>query len=259
MVHPQNGPRLRPKVITIFRAALLSFRPRTIHNSECWVSNERAATVYELWIHPKPRSGGSRCESRISSVQEISEIPADVLELWGEPSILNSEDPKRYLKLAVQFANDVRPNDFIEWFLVKDVLDLTWEILRLRQMKAECVEITRDQLVEGWLKAANIKAANFDVNKTSPELKAFLNGGRITARAFLGALPYYERIEYLLAGAEGRRAAVLREIDRRRDSLAFRMRVASDRIIDGELASHRPAAAVSRPGIANSNSKPAVV
>jgi hypothetical protein len=106
---------------------------------------------------------------------------------------------------------------------------------------------------------------DIDIDEASPEQKKVFNMGMITVKAFLSALPYYERIDDLLAGVESRRASVLRDLDRRRDSFAYRLRMASDRIIDGEFAEHPQAAALFRPvkpnrqiaRAANGHAKPA--
>jgi hypothetical protein len=48
----------------------------------------------------------------------------------------------------------------------------------------------------------------------------------------------------VLASVESRRNAVLREIARRRESVASRLRKASNDIIDGEFTEHRPAESI---------------
>jgi hypothetical protein len=54
-------------------------------------------------------------------------------------------------------------------------------------------------------------------------------------RAFDYQLPRHMKIDALLASAESRRNEVLHEIERRRDSLASRLRAASDDIIEAEF------------------------
>jgi hypothetical protein len=169
------------------------------------------------------------------AVTKVSEIPAAVQEQWGEPPVLASEDPNRYTKLALQIANAVGPEDVIQWLLIKDVLDLTWEILRLRRVKRDLIELGRDR-VRNQMRDQLSK--DFKDDKQNPKLNEFFNTDRMTARAFLITLPDYERIDTLLSAAEGRRAATLREIDRRHDGVASRLRSASDEIIDGEFAEH---------------------
>jgi hypothetical protein len=57
----------------------------------------------------------------------------------------------------------------------------------------------------------------------------------LTTEAFLHSLDDYERIDFLLASAEARRNASLREIERHSESLASRLRRASEDIIEGEF------------------------
>ena len=56
--------------------------------------------------------------SKDLTTKEISEIPADILALWGKPPVLPNEDLKAYLKLSVAVANAKGPADTIEWLLV---------------------------------------------------------------------------------------------------------------------------------------------
>src|SRR5580704_16622930 len=53
-------------------------------------------------------------------------------------------------------------------------------------------------------------------------------------RLFLNSLDHWEKIDNLLAVAEARRAVALREIERRRASVAERLRTASKALIEGE-------------------------
>jgi hypothetical protein len=57
---------------------------------------------------------------------------------------------------------------------------------------------------------------------------------------FFRGLQDYALVDALLASAESRRAAALREIERWRDSFASRLRKASDEVIDGEIIDNFP-------------------
>ena len=128
--------------------------------------------------------------------KETTQIPADIEEMWGKPPLLRTEDPEAYRKLCLEVAKSVAPGDMIEWLWVKDICDLSWEIRRLRGFK---VDVATD--------GSNI----------NHHIRA------------------YGRIDTVLASVESRRNAVLREIARRRDSVASRLRKASDDVIEGEF------------------------
>src|SRR5262249_17278551 len=57
-----------------------------------------------------------------------------------------------------------------------------------------------------------------------------------SAEGLMYRINQYKSVDTLIASAELRRAHTLREIERRREYLARRLRKASDEIIDGELA-----------------------
>jgi hypothetical protein len=57
----------------------------------------------------------------------------------------------------------------------------------------------------------------------------------VKSGVFLAGLGDYETIDRLLASAEARRNAAFREMDRRRESLASRMRMACDELKYDEL------------------------
>jgi hypothetical protein len=50
--------------------------------------------------------------------------------------LLMGEQQTDYAGIARRIVQASRPRDAIEEFLLRDVIDLTWEILRLRRVKA---------------------------------------------------------------------------------------------------------------------------
>jgi hypothetical protein len=130
----------------------------------------------------------------------------------------------------------VKPTGIIEEFWVKDIVDLTWEIIRLRKLRAGLlsneffkvlIEILEkyefetetsesafpaDDLAREWI-AGNV-AAKARVEEVLSYEHTTIDGVR--ARALMARLAEIERIDQLDAGIERRRNAVLREIDQRR-------------------------------------------
>jgi hypothetical protein len=66
-----------------------------------------------------------------------------------------------------------------------------------------------------------------------------LPGIKRDAELFLDNLETWEKIDQLLALCQARRVAILREIDRRRESSPLRIQKLSDDIINGEIEEHR--------------------
>ena len=50
--------------------------------------------------------------------------------------LLPGEKEADYAEVALRIVRAAKPRDAIEEFLTRDVVDLTWEVLRLRRFKA---------------------------------------------------------------------------------------------------------------------------
>jgi hypothetical protein len=144
----------------------------------------------------------------------VMAIPGDIREIWGDPPLLRNEDREIYEKLAGQISQAVGPIDVIEWVWVKDILDLSWEIRRLRRFKTVLIELDR-------------------ITKED-KYQAYFETEPGETRLFLNNLDHWEKSDNLLAVAEARRMVALREIERRRAGLAERLRTTSTSLIEGE-------------------------
>ena len=60
--------------------------------------------------------------------------------IFGPAPVLRGEDTKAYDLLLEQVSTTVKPSDIIEDIWVRDIVDLTWEILRLRRYKQGLIE-----------------------------------------------------------------------------------------------------------------------
>jgi hypothetical protein len=179
---------------------------------------------------------------------------SDLQSLLGPAPILEGEDASAYEALRVQIRAAVEPKDIIEEFWVRDVVDLLWETLRLRRLKAALMHAAahegldkvltplvprfseRGDLVRAW--ASRDRDA---LNEVTELLKrAGLDEAAIAAQTLAIKLDAFERIDRLIAQTEARRNAVLREVDRRREAVARRLRDASAVIEDAEFTEIDP-------------------
>ncbi len=168
------------------------------------------------------------------------------------PPLVGGEDAASYDQLAARITAAVAPADVIEEIWVRDVVDLVWEVVRLRRLKAGLFTIgasdgmkailigigaTRD-LAREWAarRSAGVAAVNTHLSA------AGLDMDDVTTSTFAERIDQFERVERMLAAAELRRAAALNAIDNRR--LAERARAAAlaaeeaaaPRIEEGEFA-----------------------
>ncbi len=70
------------------------------------------------------------------------DIPADLVEFFADPPLLNNENRAAYYYLRKGIIATIEPTNTIEWVLTLDLADLAWEIRRLKKVKAELVNMT---------------------------------------------------------------------------------------------------------------------
>jgi hypothetical protein len=139
--------------------------------------------------------------------------------------LLANEDPAAYDMLLKKVADTVKPVDFIEEIWVRDIVDHTWQVFRYRRLKAALLsERAYSPLV------ASLERYGLSMHRQSGNL----TGDALMAVSLDENLDAIERIEQLTALAEARRIAALREIDRRRDVFAQRLRQAVRQVEDAE-------------------------
>src|SRR3954470_1610712 len=62
-------------------------------------------------------------------------IPPEIAELFEPPPLLPGEDSGAYKRLLTGLGVSIAPADIVEWLWVKDVVDLIWEVQRLRRLR----------------------------------------------------------------------------------------------------------------------------
>ncbi len=156
-------------------------------------------------------------------------------------------------KMARRIVKEAKPKDSIEELLIRDVIDLAWEVLRLRRLKvgilrasmaigvkivldelghSPLLEFDRNQkLGQRW--AAGDKSVRTEVSAALN--RAGLTIDDVTAKTAEEKIDTLERLDRMLASAEARRNNALHEIDRHREALGGAARGAIDEIEDAEF------------------------
>ena len=145
-----------------------------------------------------------------------------VQAMFGPPPLVTGEDPAAYQELLVRISGAVKPKDFLEEIWVRDVIDLTWDCLRMRRLKASLLTSAtnegRDELAMSQMARPQIKQWDAPM-----------------AQALALRIDQFERIDRMIMNTEARRNAALREVDRHRSNLAQALRQASDDVIEAEF------------------------
>ncbi|MFI4974977.1 MAG: hypothetical protein ACHP84_10595 [Caulobacterales bacterium] len=166
-----------------------------------------------------------------------------------------------YERVLNNLALAVSPQDFVEWIWVKDIVDLEWDAGRARRAKTVRLTLARRSGIETILRADNggsTLIADLLDDQIGATADRIMHGDKAAIRslgealkrlgltqdslndaAYHAALGDIERLQQLIDNANGRRDAVLREIDRRRDAFGKRARPAAqamEQVIDAEFS-----------------------
>jgi hypothetical protein len=188
---------------------------------------------------------GKKRNPRNSAVKDHARFLPDCLgELFGHAPALKSENNKVYWDFMNEVVRCIKPENMIEWLWVKDVVDLSWEILRLRKLKITLIEIERENTnatiewgrehpdepdYDDWTKTSRARTAKeIEFRKNRPLLDTETDSAELLWKH----IDQYEHIERLLTSVELRRDRILREIELRRAEVARRLRQTTDEIID---------------------------
>jgi hypothetical protein len=142
-----------------------------------------------------------------------------LFELLGPPSIFAGEDVERYCRFAAAIFKMVRPKDVQDFIYQRDLIDLEWDVLRYRVIKAQMITNAKD---EPFARDAFNSAANEDA--------------ALTARVVSKMIPQLRQLDLMIESAEIRRDRAYRELERRRTNLVKQLRNAASEQAETEVA-----------------------
>ncbi|KQW22324.1 hypothetical protein ASC80_02715 [Afipia sp. Root123D2] len=184
--------------------------------------------------------------------------PQMFYDLLGSPAFGPGEDPNLFCVLVEQMLETIRPKDFVEYLYTVDLINLTWELIRLRLIKEAVKAQGRSVAVEAllfreYLSDAPVGAEQFARVQTKAEYKnwrldtgkrekieARLNKGSggddfaIMAQSYILNQSMFDALDKSIAFAQHRRMLIFREIDGRRE-FAKRCRRASDEALANNI------------------------
>jgi hypothetical protein len=171
--------------------------------------------------------------------------------------VLRTESKDDYAKLLEQLIAEINPDGFIERMYVVDIVDLIWEIIRLRHVKTGILNNAHQAAVKNILEqilvkpskgiaADKAKAEAKDVaydwvfsersknSVTSMLLEVGLDESAITAEAYRLSINEIEKVDRALALTEARRDKTIRMIAECKENLSERLRRSAKRILDDD-------------------------
>jgi hypothetical protein len=190
----------------------------------------------------------SRTDPETSTTPASPPERAVRLGLFGPPPLLEGEDTAAYDDLLIRISGAVKPTDIFEEIWIRDIVDLVWEAFRLRRLKANLMTAAAHEGLEktlapliGWTDTYDLAKAwaarDRSAIKQVDELlaSAGLTMDAVMARTLSLELDDIERIDRMIASAEGRRNAILREVDRHRTTWGQNLRRTVQQIEAAEI------------------------
>ena len=124
------------------------------------------------------------------------------LSFFGAPPLIPGEVASDYQQLLTAVIKVMKPVDVLEIMWTRDIVDLQWDIIRFRRIKADVI--------------------------------TYYHGNNI-AEAISYKIEVLERIDRMVMTMEARRNAAYREAERHRIGLGERMRHATEQVEDAEF------------------------
>jgi hypothetical protein len=183
-------------------------------------------------------SGSSNCRNGQTPTPPI--IPAPLKAFSEVTCLLPGEKLTDFETIRQIMIDDIQPENNLEWLWLLDLAELSWEILRYRQLKQRIIEAYRERAIEAILLRldgpglsrlsseelqSHIKrnVADWrDDPAASAEIEARLlkhnfDDEAISAEAYCQARQAFALFDDLVCSTQDRRIAILREINYRRE------------------------------------------
>jgi hypothetical protein len=165
---------------------------------------------------------------------------------FGPRPLINGENSAEYDALLTRVSAAVHPADILEDIWVRDIVDLTWEAWRYRRLKAELMAINAHKALSavldplmGW-RGGQALIADWTARKPEAikRIDAILeSAGRtmdsVMAQSLSIKLDDIERIDRMIALAEARRNAALRELDAHQENQSHKLRQTVQQLENG--------------------------
>src|SRR6185437_6413807 len=214
----------------------------------------REPKPYPITIeHSSSRSASSRNETR--SVPARITIPVQLKAFSEISCLLPGEKQADFQTIRQMMIDDIQPENNLEWLWLLDLTELSWEILRYRQLKQRIIEAYRERAIEAILLRldgpglsresseelqSHIKrnVADWrDDPAASAEIEARLlkhnfDDEAISAEAYCQARQAFALFDDLVCSTQDRRIAILQKINYRRE---FAKRV--ERLAEADIES----------------------
>jgi hypothetical protein len=166
-------------------------------------------------------------------------MPDELMPFSESSFLLPGENLRDFEVVRQMMVDDIQPKTHVEWLWTLDLVDLSWEILRYRQLKKRILDAHRVVAVEAVLQRLNgegmppeaMPIVKLQARRAAAEwrddpkvvrdietrlLRSAYDDIAINAEVFVQAKESFDMFDQLIQRAQSRRIALLREISIRR-------------------------------------------
>jgi hypothetical protein len=170
-------------------------------------------------------------------------LPKELEQFFDNPPLIGNERREDFEKVLWAIASAIRPADAIEWILLKDIVNLCWEIRREHQVKVEIIKLKQKKaknpsgfvMTRADFERQKAEAKNpsmFTKKASKPEEE---DPASFLAEAYILGDRDIDIIDTRIASYLYRRNAALREITRYSEYRARKLAKVTSEVIDGEF------------------------
>jgi hypothetical protein len=172
--------------------------------------------------------------------------PKALLPIFNNPPLLEGESREEFNQLFNIIVEAIAPADAIAWLYTFDVVILTWEIRRERQVKVTCLEVAKESAKQNVLELQDrlhhlntglfadkkveklVTAARTNAGASKQLAKQLEEIGytedRALASAFVRSMDTLRSLEERIVSLEMRMIGKVRELERYNEAAAARLR-----------------------------------
>jgi len=167
-------------------------------------------------------------------------MPDELIPFSESSFLLPGENLRDFEVVRQMMVDDIQPKTHVEWLWTLDLVDLSWEILRYRQLKKRILDAHRVVAIEAVLRRLNgegmppeaMPIVKLQARRAAAEwrddpkvardietrlLRSAYDDIAINAEVFVQAKESFDMFDQLIQRAQSRRIALLREISNRRE------------------------------------------
>ena len=183
-----------------------------------------------------PRRGRKPKVNASATRPDNKSVGRSLTDFLGPPPLLEGEDQADYAGLLEEVRHQVAPKDVIEQLYVRDIVDLTWELMRSRRIKVALLHRGQVRAVQQLTSSDNWPGLDADAKWSvrTAAAESFADGMKVLAKygvtlqdinahAFAAERETLLLLDQNMMQIEARRNFALREIERRRASFGRRL------------------------------------